>query len=136
MPRLRAVTLLHVITVAAVAACCVLALLAVFQILLAAGLPLGRFAWGGSHRVLPAKFRIGSAVSVILYALFAVILLDRAQVVEALPETLSSVLIWVLTAYLFVGVLMNAISRSKPERWTMTPVALVLGVLSLAVALS
>ncbi|MFT4471767.1 hypothetical protein ACMX2H_17845 [Arthrobacter sulfonylureivorans] len=124
------------ITVAAVAACCVLALLAVFQILLAAGLPLGRFAWGGSHRVLPAKFRIGSAVSVILYALFAVILLDRAQVVEALPETLSSVLIWVLTAYLFVGVLMNAISRSKPERWTMTPVALVLGVLSLAVALS
>ncbi|MGM0928271.1 MAG: hypothetical protein ACQEXN_00990 [Actinomycetota bacterium] len=123
------------ITVAAIAACCVLALLAVFQILLAAGLPLGRFAWGGSHRVLPAKFRIGSAVSVVLYAFFGIIILDRAQLLDALPHTVSVVLIWVLTAYLFVGVLMNAISRSKPERYTMTPVALVLGVLSLAVAL-
>jgi hypothetical protein len=28
--------------------------------------------------------------------------------------------------YLLLGVAMNALSRSKPERWTMTPVALVL----------
>ena len=123
------------ITVAAIAACLVFALLAVFQVLLAAGLPLGRFAWGGSHRILPAKLRLGSAVSVVLYAFFAFVLLDRAQLLDAFPETASLILSWVLTAYLFVGVLLNAISRSRPERWTMTPVALVLAALSLVVAL-
>ncbi len=34
---------------AAVIACALLALLAVFQVLLIAGVRLGRFAWGGRH---------------------------------------------------------------------------------------
>ena len=37
--------------------------------------------------------------------------------------------------YLALGVLMNAISRSKLERFIMTPVALVLAILALVVAL-
>ena len=44
--------------------------------------------------------------------------------------------LWVMTGYLFLGVLMNAISRSKPERNVMTPVALVLAVCFLVVAVS
>ena len=42
----------------------ILAALAVFQLALAAGAPLGRFAWGGSHEVLPPRLRVGSLVSI------------------------------------------------------------------------
>lgn len=41
---------------------------------------------------------------------------------------------WVLTGYFARGVMMNGISRSKPERSLMTPVSLVLAVLSLVAA--
>ena len=63
---------------AAVAAIVVLAALAVFQLALIAGAPLGRFAWGGQNRVLPVGFRVGSAISIVLYAVFGLILLQRA----------------------------------------------------------
>ena len=43
--------------------------------------------------------------------------------------------IWVLVAYFVLGVGMNGISRSKPERWTMAPLCAVLAVLTLVVAL-
>lgn len=122
-------------TPAALAATVVLAALAGFQVLLAAGAPLGRFAWGGSHEVLPARLRVGSAVSVLLYAVFALLLLDRSGVVDALPDAVAAVGTWVLFAYLVAGTALNAISRSRAERAVMTPTALVLAVLVLLVAL-
>jgi hypothetical protein len=41
----------------------------------------------------------------------------------------------VIVAYSALGIVMNGISRSKPERYTMVPVCVVLTVLSLVVAL-
>ncbi len=122
---------------AAVVACALLVGLAVFQLALALGAPWGRFAWGGQHeRELPTRLRVGSAVSIVLYALFAVVLLDRAEVVDVLPDGLSRVAAWVLLAYLTLGVVVNGISRSRPERYVMTPVTLVLAVCTLLVALA
>jgi hypothetical protein len=115
-----------VIMPAAVVASVLLAGLAVFQVLLAAGRPLGRFAWGGQNEVLPAGLRVGSVVSICLYAFFAVLLLTAAGVLTGLPEGFVRVSVWVLTAYFGLGVVMNAASRSRPERLVMTPVALVL----------
>jgi hypothetical protein len=122
-------------SLAAVAASIVLLALAVFQVALIAGAPIGRFAWGGQHDVLPSKLRIGSAVSIVLYALFAIVLLDRADVIEVLPDVVSTVGTWVLVGYFALGIVLNGISRSKPERNLMAPVSLVLAVLSLLVAL-
>jgi hypothetical protein len=113
----------------------ILALLAAFQIALAAGAPWGRFAWGGQHRVLPRKLRIGSVVSIVIYALIAFIAWERPGVTSVLPDAVAQVAMWVVFAYFVIGVLMNAISRSKPERYTMTPVVLVLAVLSLLIAM-
>lgn len=118
----------------AVVACLILAALAVFQLLLIAGLPLGRLAWGGSHKVLPARLRIGSVVSIVLYGLFGLVILDRAELIDVLPDGVSLVGAWVLTAYFAIGVVMNAVSRSRPERYTMTPVALLLAGMCLMVA--
>lgn len=114
----------------------VLALLAVFQLALALGAPLGHLAWGGAHRVLPAKLRIGSLVSIVIYALIVVIALDRAGVVDVVPDPVSTVGMWVVFGYFLLGIPLNAISRSRPERFTMTPIVTALAVLSLLVALS
>jgi hypothetical protein len=114
----------------------VLAGLAVLQALLVAGRPLGHLAWGGQHQVLPRKLRIGSAVSIALYAVFAWLIVATAIRVSAVPEQRGGdVGIWLLTAYFTVGVVLNAISRSRPERLLMTPVCLVLAGGCLVIAL-
>ncbi|ABM06377.1 hypothetical protein [Paenarthrobacter aurescens] len=120
----------------AILACIILGLLAIFQLALVAGAPIGRFAWGGQHEVLPRKLRIGSIVSILLYVPFGYTALAKAGLVPALiSQPFTDVFMWVLTAYFTLGVGMNAISRSKPERLVMTPVALVLAVLFLLLSL-
>ncbi|MFC7766021.1 hypothetical protein [Leucobacter soli] len=64
--------------VAALCATTILGALAVFQLALAFGAPAGRFAWGGRHRVLPTGLRVGSGLSILLYAGLAAVLLARA----------------------------------------------------------
>lgn len=113
----------------------VLALLAVFQLALALGAPIGHFAWGGQHRVLPRRLRIGSIVSIALYALFAIIAWDRVGAIDLFPDMFSQVAMWVIFAYSALGIVMNAISRSRPERFTMVPVTIVLSVLSFFIAM-
>ena len=122
--------------IAAVAACAILAALAIFQGLLIAGAPIGRFAWGGQHDVLPTRLRVGSTVSIVLYAAFAAVILERAGLLTVIDNaTFVQVTTWVLFGYFTLGIVMNVISRSKPERNTMTPVALLLAALVLIVAL-
>jgi hypothetical protein len=119
----------------AVAGLAVLAALAVFQLVLIAGAPLGRFAWGGQHVVLPARLRVGSAVSIVVYGVVALFLLQAGGAHSVLPRGLVEVGMWVLTGYFALGVALNAASRSRPERLVMTPVALALAVVCLVLAL-
>jgi hypothetical protein len=121
---------------AAIALTVILAVLAVFQLALALGAPIGRFAWGGQHRVLPATLRIGSLVSILIYAVIALLALDRVDLIDVVPDPVSTVGMWIVFAYFVLGIPLNAVSRSKAERYTMTPVVAMLAVLSLLVALS
>jgi hypothetical protein len=120
---------------AAIALTVILAVLAVFQLALVFGAPLGHFAWGGQHRVLPTRLRIGSLVSIVIYAVIAVLALDRAGAIDVVSDSVSTVGMWIVFAYFVLGIPLNAISRSKPERYTMTPIVTLLAVLSLLVAL-
>jgi hypothetical protein len=121
---------------AALIFCALLAALCVFQFALALGAPLGRFAWGGGHERLPMGFRIGSLVSIGIYMLLGALALERAGVVRVLPDpAIANIGMWVIVGYLGLGIAMNAISRSKPERYTMTPLVLVLCGLALVIAL-
>jgi hypothetical protein len=123
--------------IAAIVACVVLAGLTVFQIALIAGAPIGRFAWGGAHTILPSRLRAGSGVSIVLYTLFALLILQRAGLVDVgVIDRFANAGIWVLVAYFTIGIGMNAISRSKPERAVMTPLAAILAITCLAVALN
>lgn len=122
---------------AAIAFTVIMVGLAVFQVALIAGAPIGHFAWGGQDRVLPRAKRIGSATSLVLYALFAGVVLQRAGLVRLVPvDAVVDVGVWVLVGYFALGIVMNAMSRSKPERWTMVPVCVALTGLTVIVALA
>ena len=124
-------------TAAALIVIALLVVLTAFQLALIAGAPLGHFAWGGQDRVLPSSKRIGSAFSIVIYAIFAVIIAQRAGLIDVLPvPAIADIGIWVIVAYSVLGIGMNAISRSKPERYTMTPLCVALAALTLVVALS
>lgn len=115
--------------------CAVLFGLGVFQLLLAAGAPLGRLAWGGQYRVLPTRLRVGSLVSTCLYAVFSLVVLDRAGMLSVLPGQTARILVWVIVGLFSLGAIPNLISRSRPERYVMAPLSLFLSGLSLVVAL-
>lgn len=105
--------------------------------LLAAGLPLGRAAWGGKHRILPTKLRLGSLAAVGILGVAAWIILARAGLVApgAEPVTIR-IATWVFAGYLLLNTLMNISSKSQVERYIMTPVATLLVVCFILVALS
>lgn len=123
-------------TIAAPIALALLAILWVFQLALALGAPLGAAAWGGQNPgVLPSRLRLASAlVCVVVYPLIAaVILAAEGLIADWLPLD-HSIPMWVLVAFFALGAIMNAISRSAPERiWA--PVAAILAVCCAVIAL-
>jgi cytochrome bd-type quinol oxidase subunit 2 len=119
---------------AAVLAALILAGLIGFQLLLAVGLPMGHYAWGGAHRVLPRSLRIASVVATFIYLALAMGILEAAGVIDLDASEVPRVAVWILAAFFGIGVLMNAISRSEKER-RMAFVAAALSALCAIVAL-
>jgi hypothetical protein len=120
----------------AIAGASLLAVLALFQITLAAGAPLGRFAWGGKHDVLPRNLRIGSALAVPICAVFALFPLSKTGLVSVIGEPLLTIGMWVILIYLALMSVLNLFSRSKFERAVGTPLALAMAAVFLVVTLT
>lgn len=114
-------------TFAAVLAVVLVAIVAIFQLALALGAPLGRAAWGGRNEgVLPMRLRIASGLAaIVVYPLIALYVLASADLIdlEWLPTAVTGM--WVLTGFFTLGTVANLASRSKIERiWA--PVSLVM----------
>lgn len=117
--------------------CLVLVGLAIFQGALIIGAPIGKYAWGGAHTVLPTSLKIGSVISIILYLIFIVIVLDKVEFLTIFKDpVIADAGTWILAAYFYVGVLMNGVSRSRSERNLMTPIALILAIACTIIASS
>jgi hypothetical protein len=128
---------MNVPVLAAYIAAVILGLVIVLQVLLAAGLPLGRMAWGGKHRVLPAKLRLSSLFAIVILAVAGWVVLARAGLVQPGPETgIVRIMIWVYGAYFALNTLGNLTSKSDLERRVMSPATIVLSLCFLLVALS
>lgn len=112
-----------------------LGLLAIFQIALAAGAPLGKFAWGGQHAILPLNLRFGAISTVLRYAFVAFIALDRSGTITVLPEEFSFWAMWIVIAHLGLSVILSLFSKSKYEKMMLAPYTFVMGLLSLLIAL-
>jgi len=121
---------------AAKVAVIVLFCVVLFQLLLAAGVPWGHYAWGGAHEVLPTRLRIASLVAIPIYVLAAAMILSRADVLRIIKNTqVTHTGIWVLAVVFGIGVILNAFSRSEGER-RLAPVVLLLSILCLIIARS
>ena len=108
-----------------------------FQLALALGAPLGAYAMGGKFPGrFPTPLRVAALVQAVFLGVLAVIVLSRAGLVlpsisEALPW-----LIWLAVGFSAVSLVLNVITPSAGERRIWVPVAVVLLLSSLVVALS
>lgn len=112
-----------------------LGVLSVFQIALVCGAPFGQFAWGGKHTRLPLNLRMGAISAVLRYAFIAFIAFDRSGIIAVLPDELSFWVMWLIAAHLGLSVVLSLLSASKYEKLFMAPYTLVMGLLSLTIAL-
>jgi len=113
-----------------------LAGVAVFQMALAFGAPLGRAAWGGIHTELPTRLRFSSAASAVFLSAGALIVLGRGGYWSASGlDPLFTWGSWAMALLLALSSLANFASASRWERFLMGPIALALSLLCVLVAL-
>jgi hypothetical protein len=108
-----------------------------FQLALAMGAPWGAYAMGGAvPGRFPPQMRVAAVVQAALIGFLAVVVLSAAGVV--LPDLAVAFpwLIWLAVVVSAIAVVLNAITRSAGERRIWLPVAAVLLLSSLLVALS
>ncbi len=121
---------------AAWVAAAVFALMAVFQLLLAIGVPWGRLAWGGEYSSLPAKFRFASFLSALLFAFGIAAVLDRAHIENFFDRPdIIAIVVWAYAGLFALSTIGNLLSRSTAEKRVMTPVAIILVITCVAVAI-
>lgn len=107
-----------------------------FQLAMALGAPWGRYAMGGAFPGrFPPPMRVAAVVQAVLIALLAVAVLSAAGLVLPNLGITFPWLVWVAVVVSALAVVLNVISRSAGERRIWVPVACVLLVSSLLVAL-
>ena len=108
-----------------------------FQLALALGAPWGAAAMGGAFPgVYPPPMRIAAVVQALVLALIAAVVLSRAGVTLPAWRVAARWLVWIVVAFLALGIVLNLITPSGIERLVWVPVASVLFAAALRVALA
>ena len=110
---------------------------ALFQLALVLGAPMGEYTLGGQNPgKLPRNLRIASAVSMLVnLAIAGHYLAQTGSLNTLLPSDLNQIANWALVGFNALGLVMNSISRSKKERQMWVPVLLLSVACSVIVAL-
>ena len=104
-------------------------IIAIMTVLVACGLPLGEFTMGGQHEILPKKFRLASVVSVAIQIFAIIIILQAGGFIPLwLSFKVTKYICFFFAAYLSLNTIMNMISKSKKEKYVMTPISLIAGI--------
>ena len=103
--------------------------IAAMTVLVACGLPLGEFTMGGQYKILPEKFRVAAVISVAIQ-IFAMIIILQAGGLLPLWFSFKNTkyICFFFAAYLSLNTIMNMISKSKKEKYVMTPLSLIAGI--------
>lgn len=95
------------------------------SILLICGLPLGELTMGGQYKTFPKKLRIVLIFQLIIQTFFLVIILQAGELIPLWfsYKSTQSVCI-VMAVYLSLNSVINFFSKSKKEKYIMTPLSL------------
>ena len=103
--------------------------IATMTALVACGLPLGEFTMGGEHKILPKKFRVMAIISVIIQIFAMIIILQAGGFISLwLSFKVTKYICFFFAAYLSLNTIMNMISKSRKEKYVMTPLSLIAGI--------
>ena len=108
-----------------------------FELALAAGAPWGEFARGGAYPgQFPPEARVGSVVQAVILALLALVVLSRAGVALSKWSRASRWAIWIAVVFCSLFLVLNTFMATAGERAIWMPVALIMTVSSVIVAMS
>ena len=103
--------------------------IAIMTVLVACGLPLGEYTMGGQHKILPKKFRLAAVISIAIQIFAMIIILQAGGLLPLwLPFKVTKHNCFFFAAYLSLNTIMNMISKSKKEKYVMTPISLIAGI--------
>lgn len=98
----------------------------ILSILLICGLPLGEFTMGGQYKVFPKKLRIVLVLQLAIQIFFVIIVLQMGGIIPLLfSGNVTKIICVVMAVYLSLNTVMNCISKSKKEKFIMTPLSLI-----------
>lgn len=98
-------------------------------ILVACGLPLGEYTMGGQHKVLPKNLRVAAVISVAIQIFAMIIILQAGDFISLwFSFKVTKYICFFFAAYLSLNTIMNMISKSRKERFVMTPLSLIAGI--------
>jgi hypothetical protein len=112
------------------------AIVILFQLGLAVGMPWGSASMGGKFPgKYPPRMRIVAIINLLILTFLAIIVLSKAGLVFPQLLSVSATGIWFVVVFSGIGTIMNTITPSKIERiWA--PVAAIQLITSLIVAVS
>lgn len=103
--------------------------IATMTVLVACGLPLGEFTMGGQHKVLPKNLRVAAVISVAVQIFAMIIILQAGGFISLwFSFKVTKYICFFFAAYLSLNTIMNMISKSRKERFVMTPLSLIVGI--------
>ena len=104
-------------------------IITIMTVLVACGLPLGEFTMGGQHKILPKKFRVMAAISVAIQIFAIIIILQAGGFIPLwLSFKVTKYICFFFAAYLSLNTIMNMLSKSRKEKYVMTPFSLIAGI--------
>lgn len=111
---------------AAVIGACTFFVIIILSILIICGLPLGELTMGGSYRVFPKELRLLLITQLVLQIFFMVIILQTGGFLGLFfSHKVTKVIGIIMAVYLSLNVVVNSISKSKKERYIITPLSLI-----------
>ena len=98
-------------------------------VLVACGLPLGEFTMGGQHKILPKKFRVVAVILAAIQVFAMIIILQAGGFISLwLSFKLTKYICFFFAIYLSLNTIMNMISKSRKEKYVMTPLSFIAGI--------
>ncbi len=101
--------------------------MALLQLSLVLGAPLGEYVLGGKHKVLPPMMRLLSGFYTCMFIIVGLSFLQAAEIIDPFFSlTLLKAILIVYTLFLAYAIVGNGfLTKSKKEKYVMTPVSVI-----------